>query len=215
MRKTMMLLLAVLGALLVATPAATADPNKSVTISASKPVVVYGQSVTLSGKISTTPQSGLKVSGQKVDILAQPFGHTTMSALSTTETTAEGQWTFDVKPTIETIYQARWTSETSSTVSVKVRPAITLTLVRVRGRVATFATTAIAARAFAGKFVNVQRVTSFGSTTLKRVTLDTNSKATFKVRLSHKSTRLRVVMPTSQAAPGYITGFSNVLIARR
>lgn len=209
MRKTLMLLLAVLGALLVATPVATADPNKAITISASRPIVVYGHSVTLSGKISTSQTN------QKVDILAQPYGVSTLSALSTTETTNGGQWTSDVKPTIETMYQAHWTSETSPTVTVKVRPAITLTLVRTGGHIGTFSTTAIAARAFAGKFVNVQRVTSFGSTTLKRVTLDANSKATFKVRLSHKRTRLRVVMPTSQAAPGYISGFSNVLIARR
>ena len=68
MRKTLMLLFALLGAMLVAAPAATADSNKAITISASRPIVVYGQSVTLSGKVST-PQSA-----QKVDILAKPFG---------------------------------------------------------------------------------------------------------------------------------------------
>ncbi len=209
MRKTLMLLLAGLAALLVATSVATADPNKSVTISASKPIVVYGHSVTLSGKI--TPPA----SNQKVDILAQPFGLSTMSAFSSTETTNGGQWSTDAKPTIETMYQARWNTETSSTVTVKVRPALTLTLVSKSGRIGTFSVTALAARPFAGKFVNVQRVTSFGTATLKKVTLDANSKATFKVRLTHKRIRLRVVMPTSQAAPGYITGLSNVLIARR
>ncbi|TMK70648.1 MAG: hypothetical protein E6G50_08010 [Actinobacteria bacterium] len=209
MRKTLMLIMAGLAALLVAASVATSDPNKSVTISASKPVVVYGHTVTLSGKI--TPPA----TNQKVDIFAQPSGLSTMSAFSSTETTNGGQWSLDVKPTIETLYQARVNTETSSTVDVKVRPAITLTLVRMRHRVGTFATTAIAARAFAGKFVNVQRVTSFGSVNLKRVTLDTTSKATFRVRLSHKRTRLRVVLPTSQAAPGYIAGFSNVLTVRR
>ena len=209
MRKTVMLLLSLLGALLVATPTATADPNKAITISASRPVVVYGQSVTLSGKVSM-PQSG-----QKVDILAQPFGLSTMSALSTVDTANGGQWTFLTKPTIQTTYQARWKAETSSTVGVKVRPAITLVLLSLKGRVGTFTTTATAARPFAGKFVNVQQVTSFGATTLKKVTLDTNSTATFKIRLHHGRTRLRVVMPTSQAAPGYIAGFSNVLRVRR
>jgi hypothetical protein len=210
MRRTMMLFMAVFAALAVATPAATADPNKSVTISASKPIVVYGHTVTLSGKI--TPPA----TNQKVDIMAQPFGLSTMSAFSTTDTTNGGQWTFGVKPTIETMYQARWNTELSSTVDVKVRPAITLTLVRIHGRFGTFSTAALAARPFAGKFVNVQRVTSFGTATLKRVTLNADSKATFKVRLSHKKRiRLRVVMPTSQAAPGYIAGFSNVLSVRR
>ncbi len=209
MRKTLMLLFALLGALIVAAPAATADPNKAITISASRPIVVYGQSVTLSGKVSM-PQSG-----QKVDILAQPFGLSTMSALSTVDTANGGQWTFVTKPTIQTTYQAQWKGQTSATVDVKVRPAITLTLVSMKGRVGTFTTTATAARAFAGKFVNIQRITSFGTTTLKKVTLDASSTATFKIRLSHGRSRLRVVMPTSQAAPGYITGFSNVLMVKR
>jgi hypothetical protein len=204
-----MLLASVLAALLVATPVATADPNKSVTISSSKAVVVYGHAVTLSGKI--TPPA----TNQKVDVLAQPFGLSTMSAFTTTETTNGGQWTLDVKPTIETLYQARWNSETSQAVTVKVRPALTLTLVRVQGRIGTFAVTALGARPFAGKFVNVQRVTNLGAATLKKITLNTESKATFKVRLKKRHIRLRVVMPTSQAAPGYIAGFSNVLMVRR
>jgi len=209
MRRTLMLLLAVLGAMLVAAPAATADPNKAITISASRPIVVDGHSITPAGKVSM-PQSG-----QKVDILAQPFGLSTMSALSTVDTSNGGQWTFLTKPTIQTTYQAQWKGETSSTIDVKVRPAITLAFVSRNGRIGTFTTTATAARAFAGKFVNVQRITPVGATTLKKVTLDTSSKATFKVRLRHGRTRLRVVMPTSQAAPGYITGFSNVLSVRR
>jgi hypothetical protein len=209
MRNTFMLLLAVLGALLVAPPVATADPNKSVTISAAKPIVVFGQSVTLSGK--TSPPA----TNQKVDILAEPFGLGTMSALTSTSTTNGGQWTTDVKPTIETMYQARFNDVTSSSVSVKVRPALTLTFVSRHGRFGTFAVTALAARPFAGKFVNVQRVTSFGSLNVKRVTLNANSKATFRVRLTNKRIRLRTVLPTSQASPGYIAGFSNVLSVRR
>ena len=160
MRKTAISFLALLAALLVATPVAAADPSKTVSISASRAVVVYGQNITLSGKIST-PQSG-----QKVDVLAKPFGLSTMSALSTVETTNTGQWSFATKPTIQTTYQARWTSETSSAIDVKVRPAITLATVRFRGRLGTFTTSAIAAREFAGNFVFVQRVTSFGTTTL-------------------------------------------------
>jgi hypothetical protein len=46
------------------------------------------------------------------------------------------------------------------------------------------------------------------------VTLDSNSSATFHVRL-HGRSRLRVVMPTTQAAPSYITGFSNIVRVHR
>ena len=54
-----------------------------------------------------------------------------------------------------------------------------------------------------------------GVTTLKKVTLDTSSSATFRVRLHKGRSRLRVVMPTSQTAPGYITGTSKVLTVHR
>jgi len=46
---------------------------------------------------------------------------------------------------------------------------------------------------------------------LKHVTLDASSSATFSVRLHHGRLRLRAVMPTSQAVPGYIAGMSNVV----
>jgi hypothetical protein len=57
----------------------------------------------------------------------------------------------------------------------------------------------------------VQRLSSTGPVTLKKVTLDANSSASFRVRLHQGRSRLRVVMPSSQTAPGYITGMSNVL----
>jgi len=204
-----MLFLALIG-VLAATSAGTAAPNKSVTIRASQPKVVYGASLTLSGKVSS-PQSG-----QKVDVMAQPFGASSLSTLATVDTTNGGQWTFTAKPTIQTTYEAQWKGQTSPAVDVKVRPSIKLTFVSISGRVGTFSTTATAARSFAGKFVLVQRLTSgSGATTLKKVTLDSSSSATFHVRLHNGRSRLRVVMPTSQAAPGYITGFSNVVTVKR
>ena len=75
----------------------------------------------------------------------------------------------------------------------------------------TFSTKVTAARSFAGKFVLVQRLSSTGLVTLKKVTLDANSAASFRVRLHQGRSRLRVVMPSSQTAPGYITGTSNAL----
>ena len=96
---------------------------------------------------------------------------------------------------------------------MKVRPLITLTLVNLS--TGTFSTKVTAARLFAGKFVLVQRLSSSGVATQKKVILDTNSSATFRVRLHQGRSRLRVVMPTSQTAPGYITGVSKVLTVNR
>jgi hypothetical protein len=205
MRKTLMVL-AVLATTL-AGAAAAASPRQSVTISLSRPSVVYGGSVTLSGKVSSSK------AGETLDVLAEANGATSFSSLGSVTTTAGGKWSDVVKPTIETAYRATWKSATSSTVTVKVRPMITLTLISAStGR---FSTKVTAARSFAGKFVLVQRMTSTGVATLKKVTLDSSSSATFRVRLHHGRSRLRVVMPTSQTAPGYITGMSNGLKVTR
>ena len=146
-------------------------------------------------------------------MLAEPFGATSFSMLSSMTTTAGGLWTDVVKPTIETSYEAKWKSATSSTATVKVRPLITLTLVSLSTR--SFSTKVTAARSFAGKFVLVQRLSSSGVAILKKVTLDASSSASFHVRLHRGRSRLRVVMPTSQTAPGYITAMSKVLTVSR
>jgi hypothetical protein len=206
MRRNVAFLAALAATLLVAAAATAAPP--AVTISLSRPTVVYGGSVTLSGKVSDNK------AGESVQVMAEAYPATSFSALgSPVTTTAGGHWTDVVKPTIQTSYQATWKSATSGTVTVKVRPLITLTLVKLA--TGSFSTKVTAARSFGGKFVNVQRLTSSGALRLKKVTLDSNSSATFRVRLHSGRNRLRVVMPTSQTAPGYIGGMSKVLTVRR
>jgi len=200
MRKTV-LLLALLGALVSAAVSA-AVPAPSVTIRASRPVVVYGQGVTLSGAISSHEAS------QTVTLLSEPSGKTVFANLATATTTAHGIWSSVDKPTIQTDYQASWNGTTSSTVTVKVRPLIVLKSNTTKG---SFSVTVTGNRPFTGKYVLVERLTSSGAVILKHVTLDASSSATFSVRLHHGRLRLRAVMPTSQAVPGYIAGMSNVL----
>ncbi|PWU18564.1 MAG: hypothetical protein C5B48_14615, partial [Candidatus Rokuibacteriota bacterium] len=65
-------------------------------------------------------------------------------------------------------------------------------------------------RAFTGKRVLIQRLTTSGPATVKSVKLDASSSATFTIRLPRHHARLRAVMSTAQAAPGYIAGYSNV-----
>jgi hypothetical protein len=207
MRRIVVFLAALAATLLLIAAAATAAGPPSVTISVSRPSVVYGGSVTLSGKVSDSK------AGQTVNVLAEPYPVTSFSALGSVTTTAGGHWTDVVKPTIGTCYQASWKSATSTTVTVKARPLITLTLVKLS--TGSFSTKVTAARSFAGKFVLVQRLTTIGVATVKKVMLDATSSATFRVRLHHGRNRLRVVMPTSQTAPGYITGMSKVLTASR
>jgi len=206
MRTTLAFLAAVAATVLVA-GATAARP--AVTISASRPTVVYGGSVNLSGKVSTNNP------GESVQVMAQAYPATGFSALASSVATANGgQWTDTVTPTVQTSYEAHWKSSTSRSVTVKVRPLITLTSVNVTAN-ATFSTKVTAARAFTGNWVNVQRLTSSGALTVKKVKLDSNSSATFHVRLHPGRNRLRVVMPSAQAAPGYVSGASKVLRVTR
>lgn len=115
MQRTL-LSLALLTAALLAVTAAGNAAAPSVTISVSRPSVVYGGSVSLSGKIAASS------AGQTVNVLAEPSGASDFSALASATTTTGGHWTEDAKPTTETSYQATWMSATSSTVTVKVRP---------------------------------------------------------------------------------------------
>jgi hypothetical protein len=204
MRKFVAFLVAVAATVVVA---GAAGARPAVTISLSRPTVVYGGNVTLSGKVSNNS------AGESVQVMTEAYPATTFSALSTVTTTAGGHWSDVVQPTVQTSYKTTWKSGTSGTVTVKVRPMITLTLVNAAS--GTLSTKVTAARAFTGKFVNVQRVTTTGVVTLKKVKLDSNSSATFHVRLHSGRNRLRVVMPAGQAAPGYIGGMSKVLRVTR
>jgi hypothetical protein len=204
--RTFVFFAALATALLVVVAAGTAAPPP-VTISASAPVVAYGGSVILSGKI------GGHAAGQTVSVLSEPSGSSSFSTLGTVTTTAGGKWSDTVKPAIATAYEASWMNQTSQAVSVKVRPMITLSLVNLHS--GTFSTKVSGARSFVGKFVLVERLSSTGATTMKKVTLDASSSATFTVRPHHGRNRLRVVMPSSQTEPGYITGMSNVLTVTR
>jgi hypothetical protein len=201
MRKIAAFLVAAAATVLVAS-AAGARP--AVTIALSRPTVVYGGSVTLSGKVSNNS------AGESVQVMSEAYPATSFSTLGSPVTTISGgRWTDVVDPTIQTSYKATWKGATSGIVTVKVRPMITLTLVSLAN--GTFSTKVTAARSFTGKFVNVQRLTLSGPVTLKKVKLDSSSSATFHVRLHAGRNRLRVVMPSSQTAPGYIGGMSKVL----
>jgi hypothetical protein len=206
MRKTLLALL-----FCVAMPgtvaASAAAPPTFVTIALSRPSVVYGNTVKLSGAVSS------RQAGESVTVLSLAFGDQSFTAFDTVSTVNGGKWSDTVKPTIQTSYEAKWKGFTSQPVNVKVRPLISLELVSLANR--TFSTTVKGARSFQGTFVLVQRLASDGTLTLKKLKLNASSSASFRVRLHSGRNRLRIVMPTSQASPGYIAGYSKVLTVRR
>ena len=183
---------------------AAAAKSAAVSISAARPAVVYGGSVKLSGTVSNHQ------AGEQVIVLGRPYGATTFTQVDVVSTTAKGAWSYMASPAIQTGYEAAWNAVTSRAVTVKVRPRIRLTLQSRTASRGTFSVEVSGNRAFTGKYVLVQRLTPTGAVTVKHVVLDASSTATFTIRLPRHRARLRAVMSSSQAAPGYIAGYSNV-----
>jgi hypothetical protein len=202
MRRILLLAAALSAFALVGIASAAKPPG--VTIAAARPTVVYGSSVKLSGTVSNHQP------GEHVLVLARPYGVSTFTQVAATDTTATGKWAYMASPQIQTSYEASWNTVFSEAVTVKVRPRITLALSSRTARRGTFTVEVSGNRSFSGKYVLVQRLTSNGPATVKHVTLAAGSAATFTIRLPRHHARVRIVMPSSQTAPGYIAGYSNV-----
>jgi hypothetical protein len=68
----------------------------------------------------------------------------------------------------------------------------------------------------ARKQVQLQRLSSFGQwVTIKRVSLDLNSRVRFRALLPCGQNRLRMAMSVNQAGAGYLGAFSREITYRR
>jgi plastocyanin len=188
-------------------------PRASVTLTAQRATATFAAPLTLSGVVST------QAAGESVTVNAQECGKTSFTRLGSANTAASGNWTFGVRPTINTVYQARWRTNVSSTVTVKVRPAIRLTRVGSR-----FTARVTAAQSFTGKTILLQRYRAAVRrwATLKRVRLGASTTPTagtfvtttrFRSRI-RRGWRLRVLLPQAQAGTCYLAAPSNTLRVR-
>ena len=187
-------------------------PRASVTLVA-RTSATFAAPVTLSGVVSS------QAAGQSVTINAQECGKTSFTRLGSATTTANGNWTFIVRPRINTVYQSRWRTNDSSAVTLKVRPAIRLTRAGSR-----FTARVTAAQSFTRKTIVLQRyravlrrwatlrrVTLSGSTTPTAGTFVTTAKFRSQIR---RGWRLRVLLPQGQAGTCYLAAPSNTLRVR-
>ena len=186
----------------------------AVTQNAAPKLVVYGGAVTLSGTVSN------RRAGETVNVFAKPFGQNQFAAVGSDVSEPNGSWSFIVKPRLQTAYEARWRptaqTVTSAPSVVNVRPLVAFRVKSARGRIVTFFTKVRGARLFTGKYVNLQRKNRFGRwVNLKRMTLGSTSAATFKARLPRGRSSVRLIMPQTQTAPGYVAGISRTLTLSR
>ena len=125
-------------------------------------------------------------------------------------TGADGTFTFNVTPKILTTYRATWKTASSLPVQTAVAPSISF------GRLNGFVTRVYAGRSMARKQVQLQRFSSFGQwVTIKRVSLDLNSRARFQAVLPVGANRLRIAMSVNQAGAGLPRRLQQEIVYRR
>jgi hypothetical protein len=176
------------------------------TLATSSQTVVYRHVVTLSGAVSS------KRENERVSVFAQRLGTGSFTSVTTVLTGPGGIWNLTVRPPIRTTYKTIWNGFTSATVTVGVRPAVSL---RVRPRLR-FITHVGGGRSFAGRVVQLQRHRLDGRwVTIARARLDGRSAATFRARLPRGRSTLRAAISVNQAGAGYLAGFSEWRSVRR
>ncbi len=185
-----------------------ATTGAAVTLVAAAPRVVFGLPVRLSGVVGT------KQADQRVTVFAKRFDAGSFTALATVLTGAGGTWTLAVRPRIHTTYKALFNGSASPTVTIGVRPAITLHAVP--KKLGSFTTHVTGVHSFAGRIVQLQRrLANGGWRTIARRALNARSTTVFAPKLALGRWTLRVAMSVNQAGAGYLAGFSGSIAYRR
>ena len=189
--------------LLLVAGVAAAPGGGAPRLSTSHRVVVYGGEVKLSGIV------GSRRAGETIVVSRRRYGERTFVSLAAVETGAGGAWSYVTHPRIRTAYVARWKGRRSATVSVSVRPRVTLTL-----RNGGFFAEVVAARSLLGRSVVLQRQLADGSWAPIRRAVLRRSPRRFTARLPRGRVRVRAFLPQIEAGPGYAAGFSRPLVVR-
>jgi plastocyanin len=180
-------------------------PPPAVTIGAAAPIILYGQSTQVAGKVSNGQAN------EKVDVYAQPYGAPSSTLIASLLTGTGGVWAVSVKPSWATTYSAHWKTLVSSTISVGVRPTISFTI-RKHQRAAIKVK---AARSMQGRKVYIQRFTKFHEwVKFRAVVLGPSSGRAFRFHLTRGRYTLRAYMTINQAGIGYLEGYSRTILFR-
>lgn len=183
--------------------APAASQTAPLSIRSSEPVVVYGEKIRVSGVLRGRP------AGAQVTVYVRRHGASAFAPVDVAETDAAGAWSYSFEPTIRSRVEARSGELASRTVTVAVRPRLTL-----RRRGENLFARAVAARSFRGRHVWLQRRSRGAWRPVTKVVLDDPPRR-FRVPLPRGVSRLRVSLPRSQAGSGYEPAVSRPLVLRR
>ena len=166
---------------------------------------MYGRAVTLAG---TAARRG----GVEVAVLAQSFGDGRLQ--DDRDRANRRQRPLELRGPADHphLLQGERERRHDAGGDVGVRPAVSLR--RIRG--ARLSTHVGAGKSFAGRFVQLQRLTGGRWVTIRRARLNTASSATFRAgALPHGTSTIRIAMSVNQAGAGYLAGFSRSIHVRR
>jgi hypothetical protein len=198
----------------LAAGAGAATQATTLSIAANPSLVVYGKTTVVSGTLSPAKAN------QNVTVQGQECGKPNYAKAATAKTSSTGAYTTTITPTVATNYQAKLKATVSAAVAVKVKPVVKLTKVA-RG---SYTAQVTAGQSLTGKVVRFQRYSKLKKRWLgvKKVTLTTATAGTtkptmvtsaaFKAKVARRS-RVRLLLPTAQAAPCYVGAVSNVVRA--
>lgn len=170
-------------------------PPPSVSLAASAPIVVAGQTITLTGVVSS------RRAGESVTVYHAPHGQTSLIQLAVVLTGSGGTFTYTTTPSILTSYEARWRNTMSAQVAVQVKPKVTFLP---QGR--RFYARVLAPNAsFAGRFVYLQRRSALGQwVSLRKLVLGPRSGRIFTLPRLRVTAVYRIFLTVNQAGPGYL-----------
>lgn len=193
----------------------TAQPPKSISLDSSRSLVVYGGAVTLFGSLANG-QAGDTVTIEEHRLPS--FSGLEVRTVATVQAATDGSFSAVVRPASRTLYKASNGQTESNAVTVSVRPRLSLSRIGSHR----FVLRALAARSFIGRYGVLQRWSShrhlwinarrvFFTRAFQSVPPTVTSRAVFRARFG--GARIRVLVPRSQVAPGYVAGSTNILSA--
>jgi plastocyanin len=180
-------------------------PPPSVSIALSQGTVFYGAGIRLTGFISTGAPN------QRVEIWGRPYSQASFQKVADILTVTAGGYDWATVPQTLSYFQARWGNRASAIVSVGVRPR--MTLIR---RAPWFVTSAKVGTPLAGRWVYVQRRSSFGQwVNIKKVRLGSSGARRFQLDLRPGRHILRMFMTTNQAGSGLLWSHSRTIVVTK
>ncbi len=188
-------------ALAPSTLAAATRPQPSLSLHVSSYRVLYGHSMTVSGKLS-----GAHAAGRAVSLYAWHYSRSAPARLAVVRTSSDGHWSYEASPRIRTTYWATAGATDSRKLVVGVSPKLSVKVLpngHVRAHVS-------AARSFYGRTVELQLRNTDGSwTTLVRKPVGLHSTAVIARPLPTGT--IRIAMSVNQAGAGYLGAATHAL----